>query len=37
LGVKHFMLFFGELPNTSGLKLFAEAVAKKITAKPSFR
>jgi alkanesulfonate monooxygenase SsuD/methylene tetrahydromethanopterin reductase-like flavin-dependent oxidoreductase (luciferase family) len=30
LGVNHFMLFFGELPETSGLKLFARIVAKKL-------
>ena len=30
LGVTYFMLFFGDLPNTSGLQLFAEAVAKLI-------
>jgi F420-dependent oxidoreductase-like protein len=30
LGVTHFMLFFGDLPNLSGLRLFAETVAKKM-------
>jgi alkanesulfonate monooxygenase SsuD/methylene tetrahydromethanopterin reductase-like flavin-dependent oxidoreductase (luciferase family) len=30
LGVKHFMLFFGDLPDTSSLRLFAEEVAKKL-------
>ncbi len=30
LGVTHFMLFFGDLPNFSSLSLFAETVAKKI-------
>lgn len=30
LGVKHFMLFFGDLPDLSGLRLFAEKVAPKI-------
>jgi F420-dependent oxidoreductase-like protein len=28
LGVAHFMLFFGDLPNLSSLRLFAETVAK---------
>ncbi len=28
LGVTHFMLFFGDLPDTSSLRLFAQAVAK---------
>lgn len=28
LGVTHFMLFFGDLPRLSGLRLFAETVAK---------
>jgi F420-dependent oxidoreductase-like protein len=30
LGVTHFMLFFGDLPNLSSLRLFAESVAKKM-------
>jgi F420-dependent oxidoreductase-like protein len=30
LGVTHFMLFFGDLPDLSGLRLFAEKVAQKI-------
>ena len=30
LGVTHFMLFFGDLPDFSSLTLFAETVAKKI-------
>jgi alkanesulfonate monooxygenase SsuD/methylene tetrahydromethanopterin reductase-like flavin-dependent oxidoreductase (luciferase family) len=30
LGVTHFMLFFGDLPNLSSLQLFAETVAKKM-------
>jgi len=30
LGVTHFMLFFGELPDTSGLQLFAETIAKNL-------
>jgi alkanesulfonate monooxygenase SsuD/methylene tetrahydromethanopterin reductase-like flavin-dependent oxidoreductase (luciferase family) len=30
LGVTHFMLFFGNLPNLSGLRLFAETVAKRM-------
>ena len=30
LGVTQFMLFFGDLPELNGLKLFAEKVAKKI-------
>ncbi len=30
LDAKYFMLFFGDLPDTSGLRLFAEAVAKLI-------
>jgi F420-dependent oxidoreductase-like protein len=30
LGVTQFMLFFGDLPELDGLKLFAEQVAKKI-------
>jgi len=30
LGVTHFMLFFGDLPNLSSLRLFAETVAKKM-------
>lgn len=30
LGVTHFMLFFGDLPNLDGLSLFAEAVMKKL-------
>jgi hypothetical protein len=28
LGVTHFMLFFADLPDTDGLKLFAEALHK---------
>jgi F420-dependent oxidoreductase-like protein len=30
LGVTHFMLFFGDLPNLSSLRLFAETVAQKM-------
>jgi F420-dependent oxidoreductase-like protein len=30
LGVTHFMLFFGDLPDLRGLKLFAENVVRKI-------
>jgi F420-dependent oxidoreductase-like protein len=30
LGVSHFMLFFGDLPRLSGLRLFAETVAKRM-------
>jgi alkanesulfonate monooxygenase SsuD/methylene tetrahydromethanopterin reductase-like flavin-dependent oxidoreductase (luciferase family) len=30
LGVTHFMLFFGDLPDPSSLHLFAEGVAKKL-------
>ena len=30
LGVTHFMLFFGDLPDASSLSLFAKAVAKKL-------
>jgi len=30
LGVTHFMLFFGDLPDMSSLRLFAEKVAKEI-------
>jgi F420-dependent oxidoreductase-like protein len=30
LGVTHFMLFFGDLPDLNGLKFFAENVAQKI-------
>lgn len=30
LGVKHFMLFFGDLPDLNGLKIFAKKVAPKI-------
>jgi F420-dependent oxidoreductase-like protein len=30
LGVTHFMLFFGDLPDLGGLRLFAEKVAQKI-------
>jgi F420-dependent oxidoreductase-like protein len=30
LGVKHFMLFFGDLPDVSGLRLFAESVTEEI-------
>ena len=30
LGVTYFMLFFGDLPDVSGLRLFAEKVAKEI-------
>ena len=30
LGVTHFMLFFGDLPDLRGLKLFAEKVVGKI-------
>jgi F420-dependent oxidoreductase-like protein len=30
LGVTHFMLFFGDLPNLGSLRLFAETVAKKM-------
>ena len=30
LGVKHFMLFFADLPDPSGLHLFAEYVVKKL-------
>lgn len=30
LGVTYFMLFFGDLPNLSSLRLFAESVAKKV-------
>jgi alkanesulfonate monooxygenase SsuD/methylene tetrahydromethanopterin reductase-like flavin-dependent oxidoreductase (luciferase family) len=30
LGVTNFMLYFGELPDTSGLRLFAETVMKKM-------
>ncbi len=30
LGVTHFMLFFGDLPDLSSLRLFAEAVATKL-------
>ena len=29
LGVSHFMLFFGDLPNPSGLRLFAETVLEE--------
>jgi hypothetical protein len=28
LGVTYFMLFFGDMPNLSGLRLFAETVVK---------
>ena len=31
LGVKHFMLFFGDLPDLRGLRLFAKKVAPKIS------
>jgi F420-dependent oxidoreductase-like protein len=31
LGVTHFMLFFGDLPDRNGLRLFADEVAKKMT------
>ena len=30
LGVTHFMLFFGDLPNLIGLRLFAENIVRKI-------
>ena len=30
LGVTHFMLFFGELTSLSGLRLFADTVARKV-------
>jgi F420-dependent oxidoreductase-like protein len=30
LGVAHFMLFFGDLPSMSGLRLFAETVVKEM-------
>ena len=30
LGVTHFMLFFGDLPNMRGIRLFAQTVVKKI-------
>ena len=30
LGVTHFMLFFGDLPDLGGLRLFAENVVHKI-------
>jgi F420-dependent oxidoreductase-like protein len=30
LGVKHFMLFFGDLPNLKGLNLFAEKIIEEI-------
>ena len=30
LGVTYFMLYFSDLPNTNGLKLFSETVVKKI-------
>lgn len=30
LGVTHFMLFFGDLPNLNSLRLFTETVAKKM-------
>jgi len=30
LGVTHFMLFFGDLPDLRGLRLFAENVVQKI-------
>jgi alkanesulfonate monooxygenase SsuD/methylene tetrahydromethanopterin reductase-like flavin-dependent oxidoreductase (luciferase family) len=30
LGVTHFMLFFGDLPNLGSLRLFAETVTKKV-------
>ena len=30
LGVTYFMLYFADLPSVDGLRLFAEAVAKKI-------
>ena len=33
IGVIHFMLFFGDLPEMQGIRLFAEKVARKI--KPS--
>jgi F420-dependent oxidoreductase-like protein len=32
LGVTHFMLFFGDLPETAGLTLFAQTVARTISA-----
>jgi len=32
LGVTHFMLFFGDLSNLDGLRLFAESVMKKMQA-----
>jgi F420-dependent oxidoreductase-like protein len=31
LGVTHFMLFFGDLPDITGLRFFAEKVAQKIS------
>jgi F420-dependent oxidoreductase-like protein len=31
LGVTYFMLFFGDLPDMSGLRLFAESVAKRVS------
>jgi F420-dependent oxidoreductase-like protein len=31
LGVTHFMLYFGEIPDPKGLRVFAETVAKKLT------
>ena len=31
LGVTHFMLFFGDLPDLTGLRFFAEEVAQKIS------
>jgi alkanesulfonate monooxygenase SsuD/methylene tetrahydromethanopterin reductase-like flavin-dependent oxidoreductase (luciferase family) len=31
LGVTHFMLFFGDLPDLTGLRFFAENVAQKIS------
>ena len=30
LGVTYFMLYFADLPSLDGLKLFSEAVAKKM-------
>ena len=35
LGVTYFMLFFGDLPDTSGVKLFAETVVKTMKTAPA--
>ena len=34
LGVTHFMLFFGDLPSVSSLRLFADTVAEKVQPAP---